>query len=142
MHDSRATDARSRLQLFVDEIIFPILLAFVFLLFVYDTYYRPKDKTIPDLRLSEYAPDLASIPDEYTRKMKEKDLERFARDKANDEIWDEFNRQYREWEEKLKDAYAKRMLEGNPVTKDNPLTDYEMPCQPHRPFRGYGRLYY
>lgn len=125
------------------EILVPIIVAIVFLLFTYDSYYRPKPKKeVPDLRLSEYAPDLSSVPDEYTRKMKKKELEKSARAQHDQEIWDEYNRQYKEWEEKLKDAYAKRFLEGNPATPENPLTDYEMPQLPHRPYMGYSAFYH
>lgn len=101
---------------------------------LYSSYGPVKDKRIPDLRVSEYAPDLDSVPDEYTRKMSEKKRreEEYYRERA------EHNRHMRElqtqaWEAYHKAVYqakVKRMREGNPVTQENPLTASETPRQP------------
>lgn len=89
-------------------------------------------KEMPDLRVSEFAPDYVEAvtqseyryPDIEREQRKQREQESYAR------MWDHYY-------EEIGKAKAQRWKEGNPVTKQNPLTDEEMPSQPY-----YRRMYY
>ena len=109
--------------------------------------YKTSKPAMTDLRVSEFAPDLSSIPDEYTRKRTEKErkeadrlaieatefAEKVARRKREAE---EDKQVWVDYAERITEAKLKRMLEGNPVTPQNPLTEFEKPPKPYIPYRG------
>lgn len=128
-----------------------------------DTYprlsnYSPPSsyQPLPDLRVSEFAPDLKaaitaegnwilSIPSrqkeikhrekvEYIKAKLEKEESRTERRNRN--IREQQARQkqdYLRYHDEILEIKARRMKEGNPVTKKNPIDPEDMPREPYRP---------
>lgn len=82
-------------------------------------------KEMPDLRVSEFAPDYveAVTQSEYRYPDIREEEKRREEQEAITRRWDHYA-------EEIGKAKARRWKEGNPVTKQNPLTDEEKPAQP------------
>lgn len=94
--------------------------------------HKSPKEPLEDLRVA-YAPNLLQVlKDQVEQEQREKEEHKAADKRRREEGWDRYKRA-------LEDAKIKRLLEGNPVTDENPLTKREKPIPPSNP---YNSLYY
>lgn len=107
---------------------------------------KKNKRTIPDLRISEFAPDKdAALEAQPYYKMKEKErkeADQLAIREAAAKRHAEHDRQvYERYYQAVAEAKAKRWREGNPVTRENPLKEHEKPSTPYTSSGIYHGLY-